>query len=179
MRGLARSTLVFLVCLLAASGCLCTGTLDATGGGRLTLRYRVVSALHFEQHKAMLQSPAVTLVSSAMSPDKWVTFELKVADVRALSTAPFLSRVRVDLAEDTPASRRLAVHIDNPAAATMPEVVSHYLGNDFKVSLELPGKVTATNGSGSGGRVASWSLPVAEVASRSELNFTASYQTGG
>ena len=114
-----------------------------------------------------------------MSPDKWVTFDLKFADARALSAVPFLSHVRIDLTKDTSETRSLGVTIDNPGAAPMPEVVSKYLGGDFKIALDLPGKVLSTNGSGTGGRAVSWSLPVGDVAKRSALSFNATYQAGG
>jgi hypothetical protein len=179
MRARWRSTILLLAVLVPASGCLITGALDAQGGGRLRLHYRVVSVLHFEQHKAMLQSPGVVLESSAMTPDKWVTFDITFTDVRALPTVPLLSHLHVDLQEARPGSQTLGVTIDNPAAAPMPEVVRDYVGRDFQISLELPGNVLESNGHASGERTVEWSLPVDDAAARPTLSFTATYKAGG
>ena len=177
MRPRWCSAIILLAILVPASGCLVTGELDSRGGGRLWLRYRVVSVLHFEQHKALLQSPAVLLESSAMTPDKWVTFDLTFTDVRALRSVPLLSHVHVDLNEPGPGTRALGVTIDNTAAAPLPEVVQNYIGRDFELSLKLPGDVIESNGQATG-RTVSWSLPVGEVATRRTLDFTATYQAG-
>jgi hypothetical protein len=167
---------VALLLAVASSGCLFRATLDANGGGRLTLRYRLLSVLHFEQHKAQLTSPSVSLASSVLAPDKWATFDLEFADVRQLSSVPLLANARFELTEGEYGARTLGVTIDNKVAQPMPELVQTYLGRDFKVSTELPGRVIASNATTVDGRTASWTLPIGEVATRSVIDFTATFE---
>lgn len=181
MRGakpLARVVAVLVVVALGSSGCLFTGSLDGNGGGRLTLRYRLVSVLYFERHKQALQSADVTLKNAVLAPDKWATFDVEFADVRKLSTAPLLANIHVEVKDDGQGLRTVAVRLDNKVAQEMPELFQSYLGRDFKLSVQMPGAVIASNATSITGPTASWAMPLAQLSMRPTLDFTASYQPG-
>jgi hypothetical protein len=158
MRAPARAAL--FVALLAAAGCVVEGKLDASGGAVLTARYRLVSVANFEQSKARLQSPDVRLTSATMAPDKRATFALATADVRKLSTAPAFGGMTVALADESDGTRTLAVTVAT-AAAALPAPYVKYLGNDFRLAVELPGEIVRSNATSVEGRTASWVRPLA------------------
>src|SRR6266850_1407597 len=115
MRVLGRAVL-FAAALAALSGCVVDGKLDASGGARLRIRYRLVSVANFEQSKARLQSADVRLADASMTPDKWATFDLELADVRKLSTAPAFAGTTVALTDEADGARTLAVTVASDAA---------------------------------------------------------------
>jgi len=159
MRTLARAAL-FVAVVGAASGCVVEGKLDASGGAAFTVRYRLVSVANFEPSKARMQSADVRLTSATMAPDKWATFELATADVRKLSSAPSFASVTVALTDEPDGTRTLAVTIAG-STAVLPAPYVKYLGNDLRLSIEVPGEIVRSNAPSVAGRKASWVLPLA------------------
>src|SRR5437016_571457 len=140
-----------LLVLVPLTGCVLTGALDPAGGGRFTLKIRLVSVAHFEPFKAALQSPDVTLESASMTPDKWATFEFECADVRKISTTVALRNTTVAETERGDGERTLTATFANAAPDRMSEAFATYLGRDFDLSLELPGAVTRSNATSTAG----------------------------
>jgi hypothetical protein len=160
---------------VALSGCVVEGSLDATGAARLRVRYRLVSVAHFEQAKPRLQSDDVRLVGASMTPDKWATYELEMADVRRLPTAPAFARTTVTLRDEADGARTLVVEVP-PDHAELPAPYVAYLGGELRVSLELPGDVVRSNARAVAGRTASWVLPLAGPKRAAASSFTVTFR---
>jgi hypothetical protein len=159
MRVAERALLVIAV-VAAASGCVVDGKLDANGGVRLKLRYRLVSVANFEQSKASLQGAAVRITDASMTPDKWATFAIESDDVRKLPTASAFASSTFDLKDEADGARTLTVSMD-AKAGELPAPYVKYLGNDLKLAIELPGDVVRSNATTVAGRTASWVVPLA------------------
>ena len=171
-----RSRLAPILALLVVlPGCLVTGVLDPAGGARLTLHVHLVSVAHFEGVKAGLQSPDVVLKSASMTPKKFATFELELADVRKISTAPSLSQAAVALIDDQ-GERTLEVTLSNPAPPQWSEALQRYLGGEVKIAIALPGDVTASNASSTQGRTVTWSWPMGEAVGRPRTDLAATFK---
>ena len=171
VRLLALAALVSL-----ATGCLVTGTLDPSGGARLTLNVRLVSVAHFDTIKTGLQSPDVTLRSASMTPRKVATFEVECTDVRKLPTAPSLSRSTVALDAGDAGARTLAVTIANPVTEPWSPTAQAYFGRELRISIELPGDVLASNATSTAGRTVSWIWPLAELSAKPHLDLNTRFR---
>ena len=170
-------TLVSLLALVPLTGCLVTGALDPTGGGRFTARMRLVSVAHFDRMKAALQSDDVTLRSASMSADKWATFEFESADIQKLSTAAALAHTTVAVTDGGDGTRTVTATFANLAPDQVSDAFARYLGRDFVLSVELPGEVTHSTATSSAGRSVSWKWPIAEVSHRRQVVISASYRS--
>jgi hypothetical protein len=159
MRAPGRIVL-FAVALAALSGCVVEGKLDASGGAHLRIRFRLVSVANLEESKPRFQSPDVHLVSASMTPDKWATYDLELADVRKLSTAEAFASTTVELTDEADGSRTLTMTIVSNGAE-LPAPYVKYLGNEFRLAIELPGDVVHSNATSVAGRTASWMVPLA------------------
>jgi hypothetical protein len=175
MRALPRLLSVPLLVLAAATGCVVEGTLDRAGGGQLELRYRLVSVAHFEQMKAQLQSPDVTVTEASMTPEKRATFGLTFRDARLLSTAPALRNTRVTLTDEPDGLRTLVVSLEG-ARPTLPAPYIDYLGREFRLRLTLPGEVVRSNATAAAGRTATWVRPIAEMQQEASMAFSVTYR---
>jgi hypothetical protein len=176
VQGHRGPTIVLVLVLASLTGCLVSGALDPTGGGRLTLKLRLVSVAHFEPLKAGLQNADVILKSASMTPKKWATFELECADVRKLSTAPSLNYTSVALTDGDEGTRTLAVSISNSQPQEWPDVAQAYFGREFRLSIDLPGDVMSSNGTSTSGRTVSWTRPLGEVVSQPRTDLTATFK---
>jgi hypothetical protein len=164
---------LFVAALAVFSGCVVDGKLDAGGGARVRVRYRLVSVANFEQSKPRLQSADVRLADASMTPDKWATFDLELADVRKLSTAPAFTGVTVTLTDEADGARTLAVTVASDGAE-LPAPYVKYLGNELRLAIELPGDIVRSNATAVAGRTASWVVPLAgkrEAASNFSVTF--------
>ena len=166
---------ILVLALAPLTGCLVTGALDPTGGGRLTLKARLVSVLHFETLKTSLQGSDVVLKNASLSPKKWATFELEVRDVRRLWTAPALSRTSVAFADDEGA-RTLAVTMSNPAPERWSDALRRYSGDEAKITLDLPGEVIRSNATSTSGRTASWTWSLGDTSARPTTDLTVTFK---
>jgi hypothetical protein len=166
-----------LVLVLAwTSGCVVDASLDATGGGRLTVRYRLVSVANFESMKTALQHPPeVTLTEATMTPEKRATFGVAFGDLRTLSTAPALANTRVALEDEPDGLRTLTVRFTGPRGSLAPSYIE-YLGREFRLSLAVPGDVVRSNATTVVGRSATWVRPLAELQHEAEPTFRVTYR---
>jgi len=178
MRTAARHLSLLLLALGWASGCVVEGTLDPSGGGQLTLRYRLVSVANLEQMKARLASPEVTVTEASMTPDKRATFGLAFRDVRALPTAPALASTRVALADEADGLRTLTVTLTGQPM-TLPAPYVEYLGRELRLTLTVPGDVVRSNASTVAGRAVTWVRPIVDVQQQAATTFSVTYRPAG
>ncbi|HWP66086.1 MAG TPA: hypothetical protein VNO26_09260 [Candidatus Limnocylindria bacterium] len=164
-----------LVWLLAASGCVVEGTLDAAGGGTLELRYRLVSIANLEQMKSRLASPDVTVTDATMTPDKHATFRVAFRDVRTLPTAPALAATQVALTDDAGGLRTLTVTLPG-RQGELPAPYVAYLGGQLRVTVTLPGEIVDSNATSTSGRSATWVRAIAEVEREPSTVFRVTYR---
>jgi hypothetical protein len=170
-----RGAVLCVAAAVALAGCIVDGSLDPSGAGRLTLRYRLVSVAHFDSAKPRLQSPDVSLVGASTTPDKWATYEMTTPDVRKLSTAPALAGTTVSLTDEPDGLRTLAVTME-PLSKALPEQYLIYLGREFRLRLTLPGDVVRSNATTATGRTASWTLPLDRLVGEERQTFTATFR---
>lgn len=156
------SRLALLLVLGWTSGCVVDGTLDAAGGGTLTMRYRLVSVANLEQMKSSLASPDVTVTQASMTPEKQATFAVRIRDARALSTAPAFATTQVALADDADGLRTLTVTMPRQPG-TLPAPYIRYLGGELRVTLTMPGDIVRSNATAVNGRAATWVRPIGEL----------------
>jgi hypothetical protein len=175
MRACPRILPGLLLAVLSTTGCLVEGTLDPAGGGQLTLRYRLVSVAHFEQMKARLASPDVTVTEAAMTPEKRATFAVAFRDARLLSTAPAFADAHVTLTEEADGLRTLLVTMTGERL-TLPAPYIDYLGREFRMTLTLPGAVVRSNATAVAGRQATWVRPIGEMQQEESLAFRVTYR---
>ena len=168
--------LLALLSLFPLTGCLLTGALDPSGGGRFTMKIRLVSVANFEPFKAALQSPDVVLKSASMTPDQWATFEFECADVRKISSTVALGSTTVAITDRDDGERTLTATLANATPDHMSEAYATYLGRDFALALQLPGPVTHSNATATAGSTVSWKWPIAELSHHRQLVINASYR---
>ena len=168
--------LLALLAVVPLTGCLLTGSLDPNGGGRFTMKIRLVSVAHFEPFKKALQSPEVVLKSASMTPDKWATFEFECTDIRNISSTVALGSTTVAVTDRGDGERTLTATLANAIPDRMSEAYANYLGRDFDLSLELPGAVTHSNATSKTGRTVSWKWPIAELSHHRQMTINASYR---
>jgi hypothetical protein len=162
------------VFLAPLAGCVVNGSLDPSGGARLSITLRLVSVAHFEQTKERLQSADVVLRGASMTPKKWATFDIETTDVHKLSTAPALTYLRVLLDDGDVGERRLVITLASPVRAS--KAYHDYIGREAKLSLDLPGDVVSSNATSSSGRTVSWRWATEELFARERTELTATYK---
>ena len=170
-----RAPLLLALLVTPLTGCLVTGALDPGGGGRVTVRMRLVSVQNFEVLKTALQSPDVTVKNASLTPKKWATYELEFRDIRRLWTAPALARVSAAVS-DHDGERTMAVTMSNPVPEQMSDAFQRYAGNDLKISIELPGDVLDSNATSTSGRTVAWTWSYAEASARPTTDLTATFR---
>jgi len=167
--------LVLLLLLGGASGCVVDGTLDASGGGTLTMHYRLVSIANLEQMKGRLASPEVTVTQASMTPDKQATFGVSFRDARALSTAPAFETTQVALADEADGLRTLTVTMPRQPATVPPPYVK-YLGGELRVTLTMPGDIVRSNAGSVNGRSATWVRAIGELQQEPATTFSVTFR---
>lgn len=164
-----------MLALLPLAGCVVEGTLDPSGGGRLRLRYRLVTIADFEPGKARLQSRDVSLIGASMTPDKWATYEVKTADIRTLPSVPSLAATSVSLADEPDGTRTLVVTVAS-LPKTLPAQYFTYLGREFRLTLELPGDAVRSNATTTAGRTVTWTRPLGDLTQDASVQFSVTYR---
>jgi hypothetical protein len=171
----ARHVFLLMLLLGGASGCVVDGTLDASGGGTLTMRYRLVSVANLEHMKARLASPDVTLTQASMTPDKQATFGLTFRDVRALSTVPAFTATHVTLADEADGLRTLTVTLPEQPG-TLPAPYIAYLGGELRVTFTMPGDIVRSNATSVDGRSATWVRKIDELQRQPASTFSVTFR---
>jgi hypothetical protein len=170
-----RHVFLGLLLLGGASGCVVDGTLDAAGGGTLTMRYRLVSIADLERTKERLVSPDVTVTQAAMAPDKQATFGVAFRDARALATAPAFAATQVTLGDEAGGVRTLTVTLPKQPGTLPPPYVA-YLGGKLRVTLTMPGDIVRSNATSVNGRTATWVRTLDELQQQPATTFSVSFR---
>ena len=170
-----RPVFLSLLLLGGTSGCVVDGTLDAAGGGTLTMRYRLVSIANLDHMKGRLASPDIPLTDASMTPDKQATFALAFRNVRALSTAPAFAGVQVALADDADGLRTLVVTVPKQPG-TLPAPYIEYLGGELRVTLTMPGEIVRSNATSVNGRSATWTRKIDELQSQAATTYSVTFR---
>jgi hypothetical protein len=174
-RRLSESAVLVLV-LSAFAGCLLEGTLDRDGGGTLTVKYRLTKADQFANAKKRMQGPNVTLTNATLDAEKWATFDLKLADVTKLPTAPFFEHAKVSLSDDDGGTKTLSIKFVNPSHTELPKEMVDYFGNTVTVKIHLPGEVVKSNATKTEGQTVIWNYGLNEFGSKPEVDLTATFK---
>ncbi len=160
------------------SGCLVDGTLTATGSGTVKARYRIDKSQTLDQQKQQFTSSNMSVTKATLDPEHWVDIEAKYADIAKLSTAPFFKDVTIALASDAKAgTTTLTATRINRNPAKLPENVLQYYGDDFSVTLTLPGEVVKSNATATKGTTATWKMTVTKILGEKSIPFEATYKT--
>jgi len=174
LRGFAyRAGAVLALFVLA--GCFIDATVDANGGGTMTVKYRLTTAAQLESSKRRMQSGAVKVVSATVSPDKWATFQLQFDDITKLGTIDFFSKAKFSLTGDKE-KKTLTVKYNNPDASQMPEDMITYFGGAVSFTLHCPGPVVDSNGTDVSGTTVTWKYPMKEFSTIQEKEFRVTYK---
>ena len=170
---LCRTLAAMALCVLA--GCFIDGTLDAKGGGTMTVKYRLTTAAQLESSKRRMQSGAVKLVSASVAPDKWATFELKFDDVTKLNSIDFFSKAKFALTGDKD-TKTLIVKYANADASEMPEDMITYFGREVSLTLHCPGPVVDSNGTSVAGTTVAWKYSMKDFSTIQQKEFRVTYK---
>jgi hypothetical protein len=157
------------------AGCLVDATLDAKGGGTLTLKYRLTTEAQLQSAKKRLMSPDVVLVSAEVDAAKWATFELKFDDITKLSTTEFFNKTTFSLTRDTDGTT-LTVKIANANPSVLPADMVEYFGNDVVITMHFPGTVVDSNATATDGTTATWKYRLKEFTNMRQIDLHARYQ---
>lgn len=166
--------LLFATTLLG--GCLYDATLDANGGGTMTVKYRLTSKAQFRSSKRRMESPQVRLTDSSIDDEKWATFVLAFDDVTKLPTAEFFSRATVSLIDDADGTTTLTVKFANEDPVKLLDELIEYFGNEVTVTVHLPGEIVKSNGSEQSGTTEKWSYTLREFTESPEISMSVTYK---
>jgi hypothetical protein len=173
-----RCALAFAVLGLAVvSGCLMDTNLDATGGGTMTVKYRLTNASQLNAAKKRMQSSAVKLVSAQIDPAKWATFAIKFADITKLSTTEYFTRATFSVSEEN-GIHTLKVTYVNPDAVELPEDMAAYFGRDVTIAIQFPGPIVDSNATKTEGNRATWNYTLKDISTPQPLIVQARYKVG-
>jgi hypothetical protein len=158
------------VALLALAGCLTKGTLDAKGGGTLTLRLRLSSDAQLESRKIRLQSSTVKVTNATIDTDNWATFDLAFDDVTKLSTTEHFQNTTITLTDGPDGTKVLTVKSANSNPHPLSDEVLNYFGKDMTIALTLPGPIVKSNATTTKDQTATWNYQLRDfVAAKEEV----------
>ncbi len=170
---------VLVPLVVAVSGCLIESTLDAKGGGVMTVTYPVAKKEDLPGLQKQMQSPAVKVTGAEVvetGDKKNAVIKLQFDDVTKLSTAQFFANVTVTRADGTKkGTKALAAKVKHKNPAKLPDKAVELFGREVRVVVTLPGAVVESNGKISGNTV-TWIWGISEFNEMPEVVMTATYQ---
>jgi hypothetical protein len=180
MSNRVRTIAALFPLLVAASGCLFQGTVDAKGGAELKMHYRLDPNAKIDKVGADLQSKDVKLVSKSLDSEHYVDATLQMADVTKLPTTAFFKATTVKLADGSEkGTKTLTVKYMNPKPMDkIPSTLLDYYGKDVQVVLNLPGNVVKSNATEVKGSSATWTLDTNKFFAAKETLFEVTYKLG-
>jgi hypothetical protein len=174
---------VIVPLLVAISGCLIESTLDAKGGGVMTLTYGVVKPEELPSVKKKMESSAVKVLSAELegSGDKrQAVFKLQFDDVTKLPTTQFFNNVRITRADGSkPNTKVLTAKVKHDKPVKMPDGAADVFGKEVKVQVTLPGEVVESNATSSSGSTVTWTWGLSQFFEQTDLTLTATYKEPG
>jgi hypothetical protein len=171
------SVVLLLPLLVALQGCLVTATVDAKGGGTMTMKYRLARGGKIDQARRQMGSPQVKVEKASIDKQNWATFELSAADVRKLSTAPFFRSTVVDLTDgEEKGTKKLEVKVIHNTQNRLPPALVEYYGRDVVIAITLPGEIKSSNATSTEGKTATWKYPINDFFAAKENLLQVTYQ---
>lgn len=172
-----RVPALLLPLALLVSGCLFETTLDAKGAGTVKAHYKLGKDQTLEQQKKNFTSSNMTVTKASVSKDNMVDIEAAFKDVTKLSSAAIFKGVTLAVTKDEKAgTTTLNAKQVNRNAAKLPDAVVEYFGNEFTLSLTLPGEVVKSNGEAKGSTV-TWKMPLTKIIGDKEVPFEVTWKT--
>ncbi len=163
---------------IVSSGCLLETTLDAKGGGVMTVTYRAKKDVKLEQEKKRMESAAVKVTSAETVGDSGqVRFKLAFADVTKLPTAPFFQGATVTRSDGSKKGTKVVTaKIVHPKPTKIGEAGVQYFGNEVKFVVTFPGEIVESNAKTKEGKTATWVYGMSEFHEMPEVLLTATYK---
>jgi len=183
MQKTVAARVLALSLLVATSGCLHEVTLNAKGGGTVTVTYHVNDKADLDKAKTQMQSSSVKVTSAELvgtGAESHGVFKLEFEDITKLSSAPYFKDLTVTRADgSTPGTKLLTGKIKHPKPSKLPDKIVDIYGKEMKIAVTFPGEVVASNGKVSGGNTVTWTWALQEFYNTAELTMTATYKEGG
>jgi len=174
---------VVLSLLVATSGCLHEVTLNAKGGGTMTVTYHVDNKAELQAAKRNLESSWVKVTSAELvgaGADSRGVFKLEFQDIARLYSAPYFKDLTVTRADGSkPGTKVLTGKIKHSQPSKLPDNVAERYGKEVKIAVTFPGEVVESNGKVSGGNTVTWTWGLQEFFDTPELTMTATYGEAG
>jgi hypothetical protein len=166
--------------IAALGGCLYETTLDANGGGTMTVTLHGIKRQSFDVIKGKMASSAVTVTSADFSGDDdngTVLVKLHCDDILKLSTAEFFKNVTLTRTAGQAGTTVLSAVIrNNTKAPELSDAALAKLGNEVRVATTFPGDIVETNGTVSGGRTVNWAWNMKQFFKTPDVMMTAAYK---
>lgn len=177
MSRVLRATAVLMPLALLASGCLFESTLDPSGGGTIKARYKVAKDQTLEQQKKSFTSANMTVEKATLSADHVLDIEAAFKDVTKLSSSAIFKAVQVAVTSDAEAgTKTLLLKQVNRNPAKLPQSAIDYFGDDFTLSITLPGEIVKSNATSTKGNTATWKLTLTKLLADKEVPFEVTYR---
>jgi LppM domain len=160
-------------------GCLYETTLDANGGGVMSIVLRGTSRKGLEGIKNKMQNSAVKVLSAEFSgrdDNGEALFKLQFEDLTKLPTAEFFRNVSIKRSDGVEGSQVLTAIVRNARPGDLSDAQIERLGRDVKVVVTFPGDVIESNGTASAPNAVTWTWGMKEFFRASEVMMTAAYK---
>lgn len=177
-KQLARYAVVVAMGALM-SGCLYETTLDANGGGVMSVLLRGVNRKGLEGLRYKMQNRTVKVLSAEFSGEDdngQALFKLQFDDITKLSTTEFFRNVSIKRSAGVEGSQVLTAIVRNTKPGDLSDAQIERLGKEVKVIVTFPGDVIESNGTTSPSNTVTWTWPMKEFFKQSEAMMTAAYK---
>ena len=179
MRIRALPVLLVALSAIALAGCLVESTLDAKGGGTMTVKTRGAPNDTLDAVRARYQGPGVAIVKATMDDKKNITVDLTYTDFRKLGGTRQFESTTFTLTEDAKAKTRTATAVTKVAKPLkLPPDQITYFGKDVTIAITVPGEVVETNGKAKG-KTVRWTTPLETLFGDSASTFSVTYKHSG
>ena len=172
-----RGTVVALLLAGAAlSGCFTVDAKVEQGtAGRLTIVYPLTDPKALDAERKRAQSPQV-VVESAEAGEGHATMKLKVADFRKLNTSRLFENVTVTADEKEGTTNLVAKVVPNEIWRNIPDKGFEVLGQEVRISVEVPGEVVETNAQEKKPNAVTWKMSSKEFFRAKQNELKVSYK---
>jgi hypothetical protein len=165
--------------MLALSGCLYEATLDASGGGSMSIMLRGTNRRDLDGLKNKMSSRTVKVLSAEFSGEDsngQAAFKLQFDDVTKLSSAEFFRNVAIKRTDGIEGSQVVTAIVRNTKTTVLSDAQIERLGQEVKVVVTFPGDVIESNGTITPPRTVTWTWQTRSFFQDSENMMTAAYK---